>query len=164
MIGWRFSEQLAKEQFTEAMRMWRDGVHCTANAACNRWLRFLEEIRSEPPREQLDAVNGYVNRLKYQAEEDDIWDDPVAFFSTGHGDCEEFAIAKYVSLKILGWDEDDLRLLLTHTRRGEGHAFLGVLHKGYWYALDNLDAQVRINWYTVEFGLVPKGGWYPSRP
>ena len=62
----------------------------------------------------------------------------MATFTGGEGDCEDYAIAKYVALRELGMKADDLRLLLVRDRAvGQDHAVLGVRHDGRWLILDN---------------------------
>ena len=40
----------------------------------------------------------------------DYWATPVEFLSRGAGDCEDYAIAKYFSLKMIGISEEKLRI------------------------------------------------------
>jgi predicted transglutaminase-like cysteine proteinase len=41
---------------------------------------------------------------------DDYWATPLEFLMTGAGDCEDFAIAKYFTLKELGIEESKMRI------------------------------------------------------
>ena len=43
-------------------------------------------------------------------EQKDYWATPIETLSIGGGDCEDYAIAKYFTLKQLGVDESKLRL------------------------------------------------------
>ena len=43
-------------------------------------------------------------------EKKDYWATPIETLSIGGGDCEDYAIAKYFTLKQLGVDESKLRL------------------------------------------------------
>jgi predicted transglutaminase-like cysteine proteinase len=40
------------------------------------------------------------------------WSTPLERFTTRRGDCEDYAIAKYVALKLAGVDDEDLRLII----------------------------------------------------
>jgi len=67
-------------------------------------------------RENLEIINSFFNkRIAFVNDMDlygekDYWATPVEFLSKGAGDCEDFAIAKYFSLKMLGVDEAKLRI------------------------------------------------------
>jgi len=67
-------------------------------------------------REKLEKINSFFNKKIIFANDMDIygekdyWATPVEFLSKGAGDCEDFAIAKYFSLKIMGISEEKLRI------------------------------------------------------
>ncbi len=53
----------------------------------------------------------------------DRWSAPLVTFASGRGDCEDYAIAKYVALREAGIAEADLRLVISHDSAiGEDHA------------------------------------------
>ncbi|MGF1609471.1 MAG: transglutaminase-like cysteine peptidase [Kiloniellales bacterium] len=107
------------------------------------WQSFLAELDQAARRLQLEEVNRFVNRVSYRRDEEtwgeiDYWAAPGEFFASG-GDCEDFAIAKYYSLKALGFPTDSLRILvLKDTRREMMHAVLMVEDGGETLLLDNL--------------------------
>ena len=56
----------------------------------------------------------------------DYWETPVEFMTRG-GDCEDFAIAKYISLRELGVSEDRMRLAIVQdTQKNIPHAVLAL--------------------------------------
>jgi predicted transglutaminase-like cysteine proteinase len=67
-------------------------------------------------REKLEKINSFFNKkIVFVNDADlygvkDYWATPVEFISRGAGDCEDFAIAKYFSLKIMGVSEDKIRI------------------------------------------------------
>lgn len=68
----------------------------------------------------LPPVNGFFNRLPYIADlvhwrVVDYWATPSEFLGTNGGDCEDFAIAKYFTLKELGVPVSRLRLVYART-------------------------------------------------
>ena len=68
----------------------------------------------------------------------DFWSTPLATLSAGAGDCEDYAIVKYVALRELGIAPDDLRILIVHNpRRRTKHAVLAVHLGEQWLILDN---------------------------
>jgi len=68
----------------------------------------------------------------------DVWSSPLATFGHGAGDCEDYAIAKFVALRQAGISPDDVRILIMRdTVRGEDHAVTAARLDGHWLTLDN---------------------------
>ena len=68
----------------------------------------------------------------------DRWSAPLETLSSGRGDCEDYAIAKYVALAEAGIGEDDLRLVIVRDLSvAEDHAILAVRASEKWLLLDN---------------------------
>jgi predicted transglutaminase-like cysteine proteinase len=67
-------------------------------------------------REKLEKVNSFFNKKIVFASDMDVygvndyWATPIEFLSHGAGDCEDYAIAKYFSLKMMGVAEEKLRI------------------------------------------------------
>jgi predicted transglutaminase-like cysteine proteinase len=80
------------------------------------WQRLLEKQAGVEELEQLKAVNRFFNlRLRFRDDIDiwkvqDYWATPVEALWRGAGDCEDYAIAKYFSLRQLGVASDKLRI------------------------------------------------------
>lgn len=108
----------------------------------NHWLDFLDSIRRRPPAAQLTAVNNYANRKPYVLDidnyaEDDYWAIAKEFLANG-GDCEDYAITKFFSLRWLGYDDQRLRLvILQDSNLNIAHAVLAVSLKRDILILDN---------------------------
>jgi predicted transglutaminase-like cysteine proteinase len=82
------------------------------------WKAILTDPKYEalPEREKLELVNDFMNRPRFLNDIDhwgkeDYWATPVEFLSTDGGDCEDFSIAKYFTLRALGVPDDKLRLI-----------------------------------------------------
>lgn len=111
---------------------------CTLEA----WQRFLDRIGDQPLWEQLRHVNIAVNRRPYVEDMEtwgvqDHWAAPQDFFARG-GDCEDYAIAKYLSLRSLGVRASDLLLAsVFDSARNVEHLVLLVLLPGGAVMLDN---------------------------
>jgi len=115
-----------------------------ASPAALKFLRLLDETRNLSSRTKIDHINRAINAaVRYTTDlaqygVPDLWSAPLATLSTGQGDCEDYAIAKYVALRDAGFSSDDLRLLLVHDRMAhQDHAVVGVRQNGRWLMLDN---------------------------
>jgi predicted transglutaminase-like cysteine proteinase len=68
----------------------------------------------------------------------DRWSPPLETFTTGRGDCEDYAIAKYVALTAAGVSAQDVKLVVVrNTAANEDHAVVAVRNDGDWIILDN---------------------------
>jgi predicted transglutaminase-like cysteine proteinase len=68
----------------------------------------------------------------------DRWSAPLETFTTRRGDCEDYAIAKYVALKAAGVAEEDVKLVVVRDpAAGENHAMAAVRLDDAWIILDN---------------------------
>ena len=92
----------------------------------------------------LDEANRGINMaIRYvndfvQHGEVDRWSTPLATFAAARGDCEDYAIAKYVALREAGFPENDLRLVLVRDRAvRQDHAVVAARHDDGWLILDN---------------------------
>lgn len=114
-----------------------------------QWRELLGSLKGKSPRVQVEAVNRFVNKQPYVEDRDnwgigDYWATPYEFF-TGDGDCEDFAIAKFFSLRELGIPKDKMRILIVQDFNLGGimHAVLEVNLDGQALILDNQVPQVR---------------------
>tara|TARA_R110002111_G_scaffold117474_1_gene179562 strand:- start:620 stop:1279 length:660 start_codon:yes stop_codon:yes gene_type:complete len=80
------------------------------------WQALIDRSKDLPEREKLEQVNAFFNAnvqfISDQAlwQQKDYWATPIEMLSIGGGDCEDYAVAKYFTLKKLGVEEDKLRL------------------------------------------------------
>jgi len=92
--------------------------------AISEWQQFLAEAGELPEKEQLQEVNDFINRkVRFGNDttiwgQPDYWATPLETLSRGQGDCEDFAIAKYATLKLLGVPGEKLRLTYVKARIG----------------------------------------------
>jgi predicted transglutaminase-like cysteine proteinase len=120
----------------------QDAARCP-NRATMAWLALLRGLEPESRLRQVRAVNSFVNRWQYKADADnygqrDYWAAPLEFFRRS-GDCEDYAIAKYQSLRLLGLPPEALRLVVVQdVVRALPHAVLAVYLEDEIYILDNL--------------------------
>ena len=79
------------------------------------WQELISEDRSTSDREKLEKVNAFFNQVQFIDDallwkQKDYWATPVEFLVQNGGDCEDFSIAKYFTLKRMGIDEDKLNM------------------------------------------------------
>ena len=119
-----------------------DRERCVSEAAL-KFLRIVDRGRQRDGRNRLGEINRDIN-LAIRPMEDlaqygevDGWSSPLVTFNTGAGDCEDYAIAKYVALQMAGISAEDLRIVVVLDFNGEGHAVASVRLDGHWLILDN---------------------------
>lgn len=106
------------------------------------WRGFLESLQRLDRRAQVEAINKFVNTHPYVTDlvnwgVDDYWETPREFLER-NGDCEDYAIAKFLSLRFLGFDNDSLRIVVLKDLNLQiYHAVLAVYLDGDILALDN---------------------------
>ncbi len=80
------------------------------------WQRLVESAKNLSEQEKLLKVNDFFNRrIKFIDDADlwgipDYWATPLEFLARGAGDCEDYSIAKYFTLKELGVPEERMRI------------------------------------------------------
>ena len=123
----RFARELADPANAEA-EIWRNLVAALPTADAGPVL--------------LEAVNAAVNGRRYVTDavnwgQGDYWASPLEFLRRS-GDCEDFAVAKYLALRERGVAADDMRVVvLDDLDLGVTHAILAVRRDAEFYILDN---------------------------
>ncbi len=113
-----------------------------ANQELNILKADLKHVQDVPLIEKAAFVNKYMNERPYVSDnrnwgQSDYWETPVEFLQRG-GDCEDFAIAKYTALRMLGVSDQRLRIaVVKDTWKNVAHAVLIVYTNNGPYVLDN---------------------------
>lgn len=142
--------------------------------AIGQWHDLIVAIKNLPFREQLNQVNSWGNSHPYIEDQinwglEDYWETPNEFMEIS-GDCEDYAITKYYTLRALGYSADRLRIIILQDQNLGGviHAVLGVYDdEGVMYILDNQSQRVtpalKIYHYRPIFGINEDAWWayYP---
>ncbi len=136
------------------------------------WSELVAALRRLAPTAQLQRVTAALNATAYVTDRanwgvSDYWQTPAEFIGRG-GDCEDFAIAKYLALREAGWAAEDLRIVVvTDERRDVAHAVLIATHAGKAWVLDNLNDDVietrAVHHYRPVFS-VSETAWWWHRP
>ena len=115
------------------------------------WQNIINNNASEKVDTKLTKVNDFFNQLIFIDDiklwgKEDFWATPLEFIGAGAGDCEDFSIAKYFTLRELGIAEHKLRLVYVKA------IALDQLHMVVAYyptpssvplLLDNLDSEIK---------------------
>jgi len=139
-----------------------DGQSCVSakldQCAMNEWLSFLDSLRSLSKAEQIKQVNLFANKKAYVLDIknygiEDYWATPKEFLKN-NGDCEDYAIFKYMSLKWLGYDTSKMRVVVVQdTNLRIAHAVMAIERDDTIYILDNQISEVLP--HTAIFHYVP---------
>lgn len=115
------------------------------------WFALLERLRGAERPRQLREVNDFFNRRVRWLEDinvwrqEDYWATPLETLGRGAGDCEDYTIAKYMTLRELEVPEAMLRLIYVKARIGRSQITQAHMVLGYFatpgaepLVLDNL--------------------------
>lgn len=128
-------------------------VHLSPDAARRviAWRTLVRTNATGPERIKLERVNAFFNRLHYAPDSaagrgGDEWATPREFLLRNAGDCEDFALAKYFTLRDMGVPARRLRLMYVRTLpRRAAHMVLTYQtmdRDGDILVLDNLRADI----------------------
>ena len=124
----------------------------------NSWLTMLRTAGSLKEEEKLKRINDFINQNIVFDNDIDIWQQsdywatPLETIGQGRGDCEDFAIFKYVSLRVAGVASNKLRLVYAKARLDSPSGPVQQAHMVLAYyatpdraplILDNLDGAIR---------------------
>ena len=98
------------------------------------WREMIAQVDGLDEREMIERVNTFFNgRLAFEDDaaiwqQPDYWATPLEAMGRGAGDCEDFAIAKYITLRLLGVSDDKLRLIYVRAQIGGAESKLSQAH------------------------------------
>ncbi len=139
---------------TMAERYGEDGTNLL-----KAWVRMIDTQRQAPTQSKIIAVNAFFNtRIQFGNDiilwkQKDYWATPLETMGIRGGDCEDFTIAKYISLLELGIPKDQLRLIYVRAsinastgNRVQAHMVLGYYKTptAIPLILDNINHEVKI--------------------
>lgn len=107
------------------------------------WQQFIGAVKDQPAARQIAYVNHWVNRMPYRQDDlvygdNDHWASVEEFLAYA-GDCEDFAIMKYLTLRELGFPAKRMHITMVYdVFSGTDHAFLVAQSDGgVEYVMDN---------------------------
>ncbi|MCE9686985.1 transglutaminase-like cysteine peptidase [Shewanella sp. AS16] len=89
----------------------------TVVARFEAWQDLIEDNQGSSDWQRLQAANQFANsRVAYMSDlrhwhVEDYWATPIETLTSAKGDCEDYAIFKYMTLLAMGMDESKLRLM-----------------------------------------------------
>ena len=157
-------------KWRDALQRFQSELRACPGPTCkaSQWLSFLDTVRSLAPEEQIRSVNRQMNGKPYITDPvnwhmPDYWATPLQFLRRA-GDCEDYAISKYMALKELGFKVDDMRIVvLQDTNLNVPHAVLVVFLGERQLVLDNQVNNVvpaeSIRHYQPFYSINEEGWW-----
>lgn len=114
------------------------------SALLGAWNRMLDTASKATSQEKLTQVNQFFNRnVRYTEDsvlwkKSDYWATPIETMGMRAGDCEDYTIAKYLSLLQLGIANEQLRLIYVKAQIGGPQSKLFQAHMvlGYYASPD----------------------------
>ncbi|GHC25186.1 hypothetical protein GCM10008094_15220 [Aidingimonas halophila] len=119
------------------------------------WLALLDRLSNSDLDTQLREVNDFFNRRVKWVDDIDIWGQkdywatPLETLGEGRGDCEDYSIAKYITLVQLGVPVAKLRMIYVKARPGRSDETIAHMVLGYYETpsaepriLDNLQPSI----------------------
>ncbi|WP_249344288.1 transglutaminase-like cysteine peptidase [Marinomonas sp. CT5] len=115
------------------------------------WRRLINESQSLSIVDKLTKVNDFFNQMDFVDDmtlwgKEDYWATPIEFLGMQAGDCEDFTIAKYFTLRELGVPDENLRLVYVKALKlNQHHMVLAYYLKptSVPVVLDNLDKELK---------------------
>lgn len=137
------------------------------------WQAKIRSVEGLPRLRQMEELNRFFNSWTYRVDlenygSDDYWATPMQFLRRS-GDCEDYAIIKYVSLRVLGFPADKLRIVVVRdVLRNIAHAILAVYLGNDILIMDSLFDGVlshhQVTFYAPQYSVNEKKRWAHIKP
>jgi predicted transglutaminase-like cysteine proteinase len=150
------------------------GAPCRSEApgqvcVAQEWRDFVAELSALPLRQRIARANEVLNRVRYVSatanwHDPDHWETPYEFLARG-GQCQDYAIAKFMALAESGVPQAALRFVVVHDlKTALDHAVTVVYVDGEALVLDNQVRQVvpasHLRRYVPYYSINRTGWWY----
>ncbi len=133
-----------------------------------QWAAFIDDLKSRPLADRVEHANEYLNAIRYVPATENwgsvaYWETPFEFLARG-GQCQDYAISKYLALEAAGVPDSDLRVAVVHdTQSNQDHAILLVTVDGHDFVLDNqtttVDPLESVTRYRAYYAINDSGWW-----
>nr|WP_244511435.1 transglutaminase-like cysteine peptidase [Halomonas arcis] len=125
-------------------------------AMIDEWLAMIARLRGQQVGDQMREVNDFFNRnVRWRDDiaiwgQEDYWATPLEMLGKREGDCEDYSIAKYITLKELDVPGNKLRMIYVRARIGRSQQSQAHMVLGYYQTpasepllLDNIIPSIR---------------------
>ena len=115
------------------------------------WENLITSDTSQNDLEKLERANQFLNQVEYIEDiyhwgQKDYWATPIEFLVTTGGDCEDYTIAKYFTLKAMGVAEEKLNLTYVKALTYNVHHMVLTYYStpgSEPLVLDNIETEIR---------------------
>lgn len=145
----------------------------TPSPQYREWWDFIRSIKNDHPADQITKTNAWLNKFPYKPDSwiynrTDHWATPSEFLKNG-GDCEDFAIIKYMTLRRLGLRADQMKIAMVYdVYSGTDHSYLVVDFGNQNFVLDSREQstnpQIFKKRYQAHYAFNEKGIWTFKSP
>lgn len=156
-------------KWTNMLQRYQKQMTTVQAAAFRGWFSRFSYLKDKPLSVKMRQINNIVNLNRYVTDQrgygkSDYWATPLEFLEKRYGDCEDFAITKYMALKALGVSENKMRIAVVRDEQKDiAHAVLVVLDQGRSYMLDNQIKDVvetsRVAHYKPYYSISSNAWW-----
>lgn len=138
---------LDEETLSQAEKEYGPGARKRLEA----WAKLIREDQSTTDMEKLEKVNSFFNQLQFVDDiihwkQKDYWATPIELLASDGGDCEDFSIGKYFTLKVMGVPEKKLNMTYVKALRlNQAHMVVTYYEKpgAEPLVLDNLNKKIK---------------------
>ena len=114
------------------------------------WQELVDKNQHKSEEDKLEIVNDFFNQVRFiddiiHWQKKDYWATPLEMLATDAGDCEDYSIAKYFTLKALGVPESKLYITYVKAiRLNQAHMVLTYFKtpKSIPLVLDNINKRI----------------------
>lgn len=120
-----------------------------ANSRLLDWKQLIASHRQSPVKKKLLWVNAFFNKVHYQSDkklwdQEEYWATPIELLTLNQGDCEDYAIAKYFTLRAMGVPAEQLRIVyVTSLNLKKAHMVLMYKSNNELLVLDNAEKSIK---------------------
>ncbi len=150
-------------------RFQRDMANPNGNLQLAQLQSKLSKYKNMSLKDKVVGVNTLLNARPYVEDtrnygKTDYWATPVEFMQRG-GDCEDYAIAKYASLRALGVPAEQMRVAIVYDKKMRLHHAILIVYdtNNRAYVLDNQERAVKdlasVNRYKPIYSINQKNWW-----
>jgi len=134
LLGLLALSTIADTRFQVIVDLARERYGIAAAQRVNAWRILIDELKNKNIDEQLNGANDFFNQsIRFMDDRDiwnlaDYWATPLETLGLMKGDCEDFTIAKYYTLKSIGIPTEKLRMTYVQAQIGGIHSKLFQAH------------------------------------